>query len=68
MNLGDRIISFVDRILDFFELIKGYLRDAASFFEKLKDLILELVEYFNTQFDDYADKQIAILGEEHFFI
>lgn len=68
MNIGDRIISLVDKILSWFERIKQYLEDAAAFFEKLKDLIFELIEYFNTQIDNYADRELAAMSEEHFFI
>jgi hypothetical protein len=68
MNIGDRIIRFVDIILDWFDRIKGYLEDASAFFEKLKDLILELVEYFNAQIDNYTDRKLATISEEHFFI
>lgn len=68
MNYGDRIIAFVDRILDLFDMIKGYLDDALSFFEKLKDLIHELLEYVKVQFESQTDKDLRILEEEHFFI
>lgn len=68
MNYGDKIVAFVNRILDFFDLIKGYLDDALSFFEKLKDLILELIEYVQVQFESHTDKELRLLEEEHFFI
>lgn len=68
MNYGDKIVAFVDRVLDFFKLIKDYLDDALSFFEKLKDLILELVEYAKLHFETHTDKELKLLEEEHFFI
>lgn len=68
MNYGDRIVAFVDQLLNYFELIKNYLDDALAFFEKLKDLILELVEYFKAQLETKGDKALKFLDEEHFFI
>ncbi|MDR0227640.1 MAG: hypothetical protein LBI72_01015 [Flavobacteriaceae bacterium] len=72
MNIGDYIIKFMDRILDIFNTIKGYLEDALGFFEKLKSLILEVVEYFSDQLDldidELDEEDAALLEEEHFFI
>ncbi len=68
MNYGDKIIAFIDRILDLFDLVKGYLDNALAFFEKLKGLILDLVEYVADQFDSLTDRQLELLEEEHFFI
>lgn len=68
MNYGDKIIAFIDRILDLFDLVKGYLDNALAFFEKLKDLILDLVEYVTDQFNSLTDRQLELLEEEHFFI
>lgn len=68
MSYGDKIIAFVDRVLDFFNLVKGYLDDALAFFEKLKDLILELVEYAKLHFESHPDRELKLLEEEHFFI
>ncbi|MEC4116810.1 MULTISPECIES: hypothetical protein [Myroides] len=75
MNISDRLIDFVDRILDLFKAIKGYLNNAVAFFEKLKNMILEVVEYFKDRIEDAVDRledltdeQILSLEEEHFFI
>ncbi|MDR2223311.1 MAG: hypothetical protein LBE34_11325 [Flavobacteriaceae bacterium] len=72
MNIGDYIIKFMDRILDIFNVIKGYLEDALGFFEKLKALILEVVDYFSDQLDldidELTEEDAALLEEEHFFI
>lgn len=75
MNLSDRLINFVDRILDLFKAIKGYLNNAVAFFERLKNMILEVVEYFKDRIDDtmsqlenLTDEQLLSLEEEHFFI
>lgn len=68
MNLGDRIIKFVDRILDFFNIIKGYLDNAVALFEKIKLAILELVEYLTQRVEEITEEEMQTLEEEHFFI
>lgn len=68
MNLGDRIIRFVDRILDFFNIIKGYLNNAVALFEKIKLAILELVEYLTQRVEEITEEEMQTLEEEHFFI
>lgn len=68
MNLGDRIIRFVDRILDFFNIIKGYLDNAVALFEKIKLAILELVEYLTQRVEEITEEEMQTLEEEHFFI
>lgn len=68
MNLGDRIIKFVDRILDFFNIIKGYLNNAVALFEKIKLAILELVEYLTQRVEEITEEEMQTLEEEHFFI
>ncbi|MCC9042817.1 hypothetical protein LNQ81_08980 [Myroides sp. M-43] len=68
MDFGERLINFVDRILDLFNAIKGYLDNAVTFFEKLKNKILELVEYFYENVEEITDENLKALEEEHFFI
>ncbi|MHC5202931.1 hypothetical protein [Myroides sp. LJL119] len=68
MNIQDRILAFVDRILDLFHIIKDYLIDAIGFFEKLKNAILELVGYLSHKMEDITEQDLALLEEEHFFI
>ncbi|MTG97032.1 hypothetical protein NWE55_10415 [Myroides albus] len=68
MNIGDRLINWVDCILAWFDRIKGFLSNAVAFFEKLKDLILEYVEYFTKKVDEYTEEELQLLEEEHFFI
>ncbi|EPH09017.1 hypothetical protein HMPREF9713_02877 [Myroides odoratimimus CCUG 12700] len=68
MDLGERLINFVDTILDIFNAIKGYLENAVAFFEKLKNKILELLEYFTEQVEDITEENLKALEEEHFFI
>ncbi|AJA69040.1 hypothetical protein HX045_15620 [Myroides odoratimimus] len=68
MDLGERLINFVDTILDMFNAIKGYLENAVAFFEKLKNKILELLEYFTEQVEDITEENLKALEEEHFFI
>ncbi|WP_121966270.1 hypothetical protein [Myroides sp. N17-2] len=68
MDFGDRLINFVDRILDLFNAIKGYLDNAVAFFERLKDKILELVEYFTDRIEDITDESLQALEEEYTFI
>ncbi|MBW3518112.1 hypothetical protein [Flavobacterium sp. NKUCC04_CG] len=77
MKYVDRIAAFIERMLDLFDLVKGYIEDALSFFEKLKELVLELLEYIKVQFDqltndeneELRDEEIEqLLEQEHFFI
>ncbi|AJH13891.1 MULTISPECIES: hypothetical protein [Myroides] len=68
MDLGERLINFVDTILDMFNAIKGYLENAVAFFEKLKNKIIELLEYFTEQVEDITEENLKALEEEHFFI
>ncbi|MGG5570230.1 hypothetical protein [Myroides odoratimimus] len=68
MDLGERLINFVDTILDMFNAIKGYLENAVAFFKKLKNKILELLEYFTEQVEDITEENLKALEEEHFFI
>ncbi|WP_010249683.1 hypothetical protein [Myroides injenensis] len=68
MNLGDRIIRFVDRILDFFNIIKGYLDNAVALFEKIKLAVLELVDYLTQRVEEITEEEMQTLEEEHFFI
>ncbi|MGL4582812.1 MAG: hypothetical protein ACRCVU_07505 [Flavobacterium sp.] len=68
MDFGDRLINFVDRILDLFNAIKGYLDNAVAFFERLKDKILELLEYFTDTIEDITDDSLQALEEEYTFI
>lgn len=68
MNIQDRILAFVDRILDLFNVIKGYLIDAIGFFEKLKNAILELVSYLGERIEEVTLEDLESLEEEHFFI
>ncbi|MDR0194893.1 MAG: hypothetical protein LBI73_07190 [Myroides sp.] len=68
MDFGERLINFVDRILDLFNAIKGYLENAVAFFEKLKNKILELIEYFYDNVEEVTDENLKALEEEHFFI
>ncbi|WP_025125517.1 hypothetical protein [Myroides odoratimimus] len=68
MDLGERLINFVDTILDMFNAIKDYLENAVAFFEKLKNKILELLEYFSEQVEDITEENLKALEEEHFFI
>ncbi|MEC4114377.1 hypothetical protein [Myroides pelagicus] len=68
MNIGDRLIKWVDCILAWFESIKGLLSNAVAFFEKIKALILEYVEYFTEKIDDFTEDELQLLEEEHFFI
>lgn len=68
MDLGERLINFVDTILDMFNAIKGYLENAVAFFEKLKNKIIELLEYFTEQVEDITEGNLKALEEEHFFI
>lgn len=68
MDFGDRLINFVDRILDLFNAIKGYLDNAVAFFERLKDKILELLEYFTDTIEDITDESLKALEEEYTFI
>ncbi|MDM1348058.1 hypothetical protein HX017_12900 [Myroides marinus] len=68
MDFGERLINFVDRILDLFNAIKGYLENAVAFFEKLKNKILEIIEYFYDNVEEVTDENLKALEEEHFFI
>ncbi|MHC5308856.1 hypothetical protein ACYSNM_02035 [Myroides sp. LJL116] len=68
MSIQDRILAFVDRILDLFNIIKGYLSNAVAFFEKLKNAILELVSYMGERIEDITEEDLQVLEEEHFFI
>ena len=68
MNLGDKIIAFVDRILDLFNKIKGLLTNAIHFFERLKTWILEKVESFTNHIEEYTEEDLLALQEEHYFI
>ncbi|KUF42083.1 hypothetical protein SAMN04488018_11429 [Myroides marinus] len=68
MDFGERLINFVDRILDLFNAIKGYLENAVAFFEKLKNKILDLIEYFYDNVEEVTDENLKALEEEHFFI
>lgn len=68
MSIQDRILAFVDRILDLFNIIKGYLANAVAFFEKLKVAILELVSYMGERIEDITEEDLQVLEEEHFFI
>ena len=68
MDLGERLINFVDTILDMFNAIKGYIENAVAFFEKLKNKIIELLEYFTEQVEDITEENLKALEEEHFFI
>ncbi|MCP1996949.1 hypothetical protein [Flavobacterium sp. HSC-61S13] len=75
MKYVDRIAAFIERILDLFDMVKGYIEDALSFFEKLKELVLELLEYIKIQFNHLTDNEESLdpeieqlLEQEHFFI
>ncbi|MDM1379278.1 hypothetical protein [Myroides marinus] len=68
MDFGERLINFVDRILDLFNAIKGYLENAVAFFEKLKNKILDIIEYFYDNVEEVTDENLKALEEEHFFI
>ncbi len=68
MNIQERILAFVDRILDLFNIIKDYLINAVAFFEKLRNAILELVSYLEDKIEDITEEELKVLEEEHFFI
>lgn len=71
MNVGEYIVNLIDGILDFFQLIKDYLDDALSIFEKIKEVILDIIEYFSTQIEDLAEEASALFEdteEDYFFI
>ncbi|MDM1046394.1 hypothetical protein HX004_16365 [Myroides sp. 1354] len=71
MNVGEYIVKLVDGILDFFQLIKDYLDDALSIFEKIKEVILDIIDYFSTQIEDLTEEASSLFEdaeEDYFFI
>ena len=71
MNVGDYIVNLIDGILDFFQLIKDYLEDAVSIFEKIKDVVLDILDYFSAQMENLTEEAVALFEEaeeDHFFI
>ncbi|MGS4345350.1 hypothetical protein ACKUSY_07050 [Myroides odoratus] len=71
MNVGDYIVNLIDGILDFFQLIKDYLEDAVSIFEKIKDVVLDILDYFSAQMENFTEEAVALFEEaeeDHFFI
>ena len=71
MNVGEYIVNLIDGILDFFQLIKDYLEDAVSIFEKIKDVVLDILDYFSAQMENLTEEAVALFEEteeDHFFI
>ncbi|WP_158962524.1 hypothetical protein [Myroides fluvii] len=71
MNVGEYIVKLIDGILDFFQLIKDYLDDALSIFEKIKEVILDIIDYFSAQIEDLTEEASALFQdteEDYFFI
>ncbi|WP_410881487.1 hypothetical protein [Myroides sp. DW712] len=71
MNVGEYIVNLIDGILDFFQLIKDYLEDAVSIFEKIKDVVLDILDYFSAQMENLTEEAVALFEEaeeNHFFI
>lgn len=71
MNLGEYIVNLIDGILDFFQLIKDYLEDALSIFEKIKEVILDILDYFSAKIEDLTEEASTLFedtDEEYFFI
>jgi len=70
MNIGEYIVKLIDGILDFFNLIREYLDDAFVIFEKIKEVILDIIDYFKTKIEDFTQEASTFLDdtEEHFFV
>ncbi|WHT38033.1 MULTISPECIES: hypothetical protein [Myroides] len=71
MNLGEYIVNLIDGILDFFQLIKDYLDDAWSIFEKIKEVVLDIIDYFSAKIEDLTEEASTLFDdsdEDHFFI
>lgn len=70
MKIGDFITKIVDNILNFFKLIKGFLEDALAYFEKIKNYILETLDFYKDHFEDEIDPdQVeALTVSDHYFI
>ncbi|EHQ41983.1 hypothetical protein [Myroides odoratus] len=71
MNLGEYIVNLIDGILDFFQLIKDYLEDALSIFEKIKEVVLDILDYFSAKIEDLTEEASTLFedtDEEYFFI
>jgi len=71
MNLGEYIVNLIDGILDFFQLIKDYLDDAWSIFEKIKEVVLDILDYFSAKIEDLTEEASTLFDdsdEDHFFI
>ncbi|MBB1140838.1 hypothetical protein [Myroides sp. WP-1] len=71
MNVGEYIIKLIDGILDFFQLIKDYLDDALHIFEKIKEVVLDIIDYFIDTTEELSQESVKLfedLEEDHFFI
>lgn len=73
MSKGDFIVNLIDNILDFFQLIKDYLDDALRVFEKIKEVILDIIDSFTNMIDDSNSYESILVGNEekeddYFFI
>lgn len=71
MNVGEYIVNLIDGILDFFQLIKDYLDDALSIFEKIKEVVLDIIDYFSAKIEDLTEEAAALFEEaeeDYFFI
>jgi len=69
MNVGEYIVNLIDGILDFFQLIKDYLDNALSIFEKIKEVVLDILDYFSAKIEDLTEEAVSLFEEEdHFFI
>ncbi|MGG5507762.1 MULTISPECIES: hypothetical protein [unclassified Myroides] len=71
MNVGEYIVKLIDGILDFFQLIKDYLDDALHIFEKIKEVVLDIIDYFLDHTGELLPESVALFEdqeEDYFFI